>query len=75
MLSGRVRARPRPLLAIAAATLALRVPEAWWLVLPGREVGLLFLAAPATLMLTGGLWWMSFRFVAQRLASNSPAHA
>jgi len=75
MLSRRVRARPRPLLAIAAATLVLRVPEAWWLVLPGSEVRLLFLTVPATLMLTGGLWWLSFRFVAQRLTSNSPAHA
>ena len=68
MLSQRVRNGQRPLFAIAAATLVLRVVEAFWLVLPGLEVrgSVLVLAIPATMLAIGGTWWLAFCALVRR---------
>jgi hypothetical protein len=63
MLLDRVRNARRPLLAIAALTVALRFVEAYLLALPGIETGhVLWLAIPGTIALCGALWWLVFTF-------------
>ena len=70
MLSERVRNGQRPLLMIAGATLALRMVEALWLILPstGASGPVLLLDIPATTLAIAGTWWIAFRAGARRAA-------
>jgi hypothetical protein len=71
MLLSRVRNGRRPLLAIAALTLALRFVEAYLLALPGIAAGgVLWLAIPASIALCGALWWLAFTFAFARVRSS-----
>jgi hypothetical protein len=74
LLTEKVRQQRRPLLAIAAITLMLRILEACVLALPGRPypawasaLGL----AGATMML-GGVWWITFLAVLKRVETELP---
>jgi hypothetical protein len=70
MLSQRVRNGQWPLVTIAGATLALRMVEALWLILPstGASGPVLLLAIPATMVAIAGTWWIAFRAGAHRAA-------
>jgi hypothetical protein len=73
LLSGDVRNRPRPLLLICCATLALRAIESLLLVLPSAAAdgAVLWLAVPATLAAVVGLLGWSLRFTLARLEQSA----
>src|SRR5262249_268782 len=58
-----------PLLIIAGATLMLRLVEAFWLALPGKDASglVLLLAIPATVLAIAGAWGLAYDAVLQRM--------
>ena len=68
MLSERVRYGRRPLMVIAATTLALRLVEACWLALPSTHADGLMLAldVAALAVIVGWLWCKSFALMERR---------
>jgi hypothetical protein len=73
MLSGRVRNRPYPLLLICCATLVMRVVESFLLVLPSAEAdgAVLWLAIPAALAATVGIFGFSLQFTLARMERST----
>jgi hypothetical protein len=73
LLLESVRNGRRPLLIIAALTLALRLAEAYLLALPEGATGgsALWLAVPGTLLLCGGLWLIAFSMAFNYLGQSA----
>jgi hypothetical protein len=74
MLSARVRIRPRPLLVIAGGTLALRFVESFLLTLPAADAHgtILWLAIPAAVAATIGVFGSSLQFTLARMERSAP---
>jgi hypothetical protein len=70
LLSARVRESGTALLALAGVTLAMRLVESFWLVLPATDAAgwIWLLAIPAAILGVVGAWAMAFRFVWEQLA-------
>lgn len=73
MLFERVRNGRRPLLAIAAATLALRLVEAAILALPGSGAGFwrTGFALVGALLALGGVWWLGFESIWRQVQGSA----
>jgi hypothetical protein len=77
LLSERVRYGRRPLILIAAITLALRPVEACLLVLPGTKTdgAMLALDVPSLTIALGALWWLAMSVVHPRADAASAVQA
>jgi hypothetical protein len=75
LLSQRVRYGQRPLLLLCGATLALRLGEAFWLVLPSTHAGgwVLLLHIPAATLVVAAAWSYAFWRASSRNISPTAA--
>jgi hypothetical protein len=75
LLSERVRYGQRPVLWLCGATLALRLVEAFWLVLPSTHADgwVLLLDIPAVTLVLAAVWSYAFCLASSRSISPTPA--